>query len=76
MSDEDLKPCPFCGNSEISSGECLGEDHLGRKYKQTGCQKCGAFGPIVFVDDIYDDAGCDAAWNKRAATTATKGEEG
>jgi hypothetical protein len=64
-ADRELLPCPFCGSNNISSGESLGKNSDGTYNKQTGCVDCGALGSLVDVVDIYDNSGCDAAWNKR-----------
>jgi hypothetical protein len=70
----ELEACPFCGSHNISSGESLVSDDEGYG-KQTGCEDCGALGPIVrIVEDhiIGPDASevADAAWNRRAALSA------
>jgi Lar family restriction alleviation protein len=66
----DLKPCPFCGSTNISSGESL-NGHMGNYSKQTACEDCGALGPEAPVTleqargPVGDDL-ADAAWNRRA----------
>lgn len=61
-----MLPCPFCGSTNISSGQVMLKDLDGSFTKQTRCEDCGACGSEVVVTDIYDNSGCDAAWNKRA----------
>lgn len=73
---ECLKPCPFCGKSAISSGESLACDSDGLG-KQTGCESCGALGPIARVTDEQasgpeGDELADAAWNRRAALSEAR----
>ena len=75
MSNEcnDLLPCPFCGNTDISSGEVLVELPGGAGLaKQAMCSQCGALGPEAKVTERQargpeGDAAADAAWNRRAA---------
>jgi len=49
-----LKPCPFCGFSEIQFF-----NQFSMKYAR--CARCGAEGPYVNTDE-----GAIAAWNNRA----------
>jgi Lar family restriction alleviation protein len=65
----EIKPCPFCGSTEISEGEAMSGADEGPRYKQTGCESCGALGPraeVLVGDDIFDDASANEAWNRRA----------
>jgi Lar family restriction alleviation protein len=80
---EELKPCPFCGNEDISSGEVLVELPKGAGFaKQTMCRQCGALGPEAKVTERQSrgpegDTAADTAWNRRASlvqgTEATAG---
>ena len=67
QTETNLLPCPFCGSDDISEGEALSQKD-GKYYKQTGCNDCGALGPIkaANVNDIYDDGSASKAWNTRA----------
>lgn len=57
---EELKPCPFCGGSEIKfSGSQVGS--------QFECQACLTNGPFVHIDDWEIAA---KAWNRRTESTA------
>lgn len=51
----DLKPCPFCGGSNLRVG---GDD----KWVGACCLDCGAVGP--------DQYGSDNDWNRRAVREA------
>lgn len=57
----DLKPCPFCGGVDISSGEVMGEKGDGRRFVRTACLSCGAE-----AGDANNDADADKKWNLRA----------
>lgn len=65
------QPCPFCGSTDISSGEVL-TGYMGNYSKQTSCNDCGATGPEAPVTleqargPVGDDL-ADAEWNRRAA---------
>jgi Lar family restriction alleviation protein len=66
MTDK-LKPCPFCGSENISSGEVHGTHPNGYSFKQTGCLDCGSLGPEVKEKTTYaeSDDKADKAWNRR-----------
>ena len=57
--NEELKPCPFCGNW------CLvpGYDVAGKFVR---CNECGATGPRVKFDGDLEDEKEIEAWNRRA----------
>ena len=48
-----LKPCPFCGSTEI---------YLSLNTKLVVCKKCGCFGPLEGISDAEEAI---AAWNRR-----------
>ena len=49
----DLKPCPFCGSTDLRLNE----------FEQYGiCNSCNAFGPSF---DIVDECDAIAVWNRR-----------
>lgn len=58
MSDDAVKPCPFCGGTDIRMDESFGTDSwsFGR-----WCHACGSIGPI---SESAEQA--LAAWNRRA----------
>ena len=67
-----LLPCPFCGSTEIESGESLSVRNM-QYYLQTGCTNCGALGPVkrvpssIALRKIRGEANdADNAWNIRA----------
>lgn len=64
-----LKPCPFCGGTNISSGEIMSgspQDN-GQESLQTACLDCRASGPeIPCLGETMDDhESADIAWNRR-----------
>ena len=65
----ELKPCPFCGSTDISSGEVLGQYPNGGYYKQSMCRGCCALGPEV---SGQSDHAADLAWNVRASIPEPK----
>ena len=56
-----LKPCPFCGGTEIGHG-------YGRDWLVRSCMTCAAEGPIAYGSPEHDKTWteADAAWNTRA----------
>lgn len=56
----ELKPCPFCGSANISSGEIMGRQGE-RDFVQTACLKCGASS-----GEASSKAEADKHWNTRA----------
>lgn len=59
MPAEEIKPCPFCGSSNI--GFIFYDKPL------SNCMDCGAEGPINFEGWLDEDC-MKAAWNRRADT--------
>lgn len=51
MSDINLKPCPFCGNSDRR----VGIRRMGNKGYKIICGNCGAGGPYVAIKDWHDN---------------------
>jgi len=63
---EHLKPCPFCGSSDIanvSAGVCgpASHWHAGDKIFAVNCTQCGAS-----VPNRYKNSLVVSEWNKRA----------
>ena len=54
MERPELRPCPFCGSSDISMYECFGSD----KGYHAQCEECGAEGPRA-----SDEEGAARRWN-------------
>ncbi len=66
MTDQTLKPCPFCGSvPEIESS--LTRIDFGRRLR-IECIECSAAGPAVRVNRARrnNDARAIDEWNKRA----------
>jgi Lar family restriction alleviation protein len=57
---EELKPCPFCGGSNVSTYEVKGS-------YSTLCVGCGGEGP-----EEDSEAEAIAAWNRRSPVAATE----
>lgn len=74
MTEEIVKPCPFCGSNDISDGEILSGDVDGNvsvQFVQSECLHCGAIGPRGSLFPGQIDYGCKvaiAAWNQRAGS--------
>ena len=62
MKQEELKPCPFCGEkAEVSSGRFDGKD-----TSYVMCTRCGSRGEFFFVSSRYASAEkAIKAWNRR-----------
>ncbi len=66
MSQIKLKPCPFCGNTNIGE-EC----RQGVYY--VACENCGSMGPEFSSDALRGCNGWEEAahaWNRRASKLA------
>ena len=55
---EKLKPCPFCGNKDVSVVN--GDVYYGRRSAYVCCYKCGTRGPTGYNGDAV------TKWNRRA----------
>lgn len=53
MITENLKPCPFCGSSDISSMEDSSIVALGREYGRVMCTNCEATITCLDEDEKY-----------------------
>ena len=62
MSEEELRPCPFCGGAaEISYGRFGGKD-----TSYVMCRKCAAQGEFFVVSPKYaSNERAIEAWNRR-----------
>jgi len=70
----DLRECPFCGSTNVSSNEVYGETiRNGKKvpFQQTGCGDCGAMGPMALM---INPPSADEEWNKRSPEFVEKAE--
>lgn len=45
FSMAELKPCPFCGNTDVSNSWYYDEAYEGKIF-HVRCHKCAALGPI------------------------------
>lgn len=53
-----LKPCPFCGNKDVSVVN--GDVYYGKRSTYVYCYKCGTRGPMGYNGDAV------TKWNRRA----------
>jgi Lar family restriction alleviation protein len=69
MAEDQLKPCPFCGSSDLKeeSGACI-DYHDGTSHQDgwIGCKGCGAWGPNVELINEEPYQKVREAWNRRA----------
>lgn len=64
MSEIKLKPCPFCGSTDIKLWKGLGE-------VSGTCRKCGAHSGYA-IGKTKEDAA--EAWNRRADTEKSRAD--
>lgn len=55
-----MKPCPFCGSSEVSTSKARRKDGV-VTHQYIECHNCGACGP--FVETLEGDP--VGPWNER-----------
>lgn len=73
QGESESAACPFCGSTNISSGEVLTSSGVKggvNAVTQSQCMECGAVGPEAELAEGDADYGCVksiAAWNRRAA---------
>lgn len=60
MSNSELMPCPFCGDTDVQVEPYGNAIH----HYQARCLGCRAGGPVDFRDDVV------AAWNRRVSQPA------
>ena len=60
MTQEEIKPCPFCGSDDLFPYE-------GEHYSSIICIDCRAEGPRVIIDpENYNWEASIELWNKRS----------
>lgn len=57
MSNSELMPCPFCGDTDVQIEPYLGSG----TYYQVRCGGCRCGGPIGFHYEVVDE------WNRRVS---------
>jgi Lar family restriction alleviation protein len=62
ITKQNLKPCPFCGNSSIETQVCM-KDREGTPTNMV-CADCGATGPWEYEEDGHSGKAI-SAWNNR-----------
>lgn len=74
MSERELKPCPFCGGTDIRidrhAGAGNGIYRRGEDVYSMCCYQCGATFPNRYKRELLVDA-----WNRRAATRPTEAKD-
>lgn len=62
-----MKPCPFCGSSEIQHDGIHGDDEDHRPTVASVCCGCHACGPFVLVSDetIDNSEVSENVWDER-----------
>ena len=63
MSKSELKPCPFCGGSDLDRSVDI-QDREGFPVA-VSCADCGAIGPWEYCKTKADDIAAITAWNVR-----------
>lgn len=51
MSKEELKPCPFCGGTDLVIDDGDGTDYSWKAWIHIWCKKCEGSGPYAVPDD-------------------------
>lgn len=72
MSDEDLKPCPFCGGSAVR--KFTGNDYTKSRKVTVSCKGCHCtmvVGAIRFSHEWCDKTVIEK-WNNRVSTESTE----
>jgi hypothetical protein len=64
MTDDDLKPCPFCGGA-AEFGECADTDEQNAGGHFIACRVCGATTLLVFACGDDPRPVLAGRWNKR-----------
>lgn len=67
MEKSELKPCPFCGNSEIGASLIYIDNGYGVRFMNASCGACEAEGPPVreTPDEDADRKKASKLWNTR-----------
>ena len=73
---EELKPCPFCGGTDIAISV---DENQGNKWGSAVCYSCSAVGPEVRTGyETYPEASwraeAAAEWNRRASPVDARRE--
>lgn len=64
--NEHLKPCPFCGSSEIQLTAQVMGMNVAREDLMVQCMDCDAIGPQISSNENESKHKAIEAWNKRA----------
>ena len=59
---EKIKPCPFCGSTQVDIFASFGDAEPNQNYMNVECLSCGAQGATKLGEAL-----AIAAWNNRAA---------
>ncbi len=75
MQKADLKPCPFCGSTDLTEEATGAAEIRGYTYQTCWieCNECGTCGPAIELSDVKtaspDYQEVRDAWNKRCEPT-------
>lgn len=71
---ENLKPCPFCGGTDLQYG--IRDRNRWGWLVYVWCDTCGIDGPWICVENTRDIHRASEPWNRRNTVTLTERETG
>lgn len=71
MKEQEIKPCPYCGSTDIDYGKCLTNKTRTRKEFFVKCKNCGT--EVNASYDIFDETNLALEmWNNAKCACADK----